>query len=316
MRCAPASAGAATQGGANRLVELIDWADEGGGTYYRDLLKNLVWLACTAPHGPPRSSAELLERLDRNTLSGLWAGTPKANSPLSFKDEHIASFRHRYQAFFDTIEGQLDGSFAFEDADSRYLLLNELVYGDETTKLARFLLEDFKQYVAARKRRGHQVLLIIDEFSAIANGEGVARVVEVVRSYGAAMVLAPQAYEGTGGEEAAKRIVNGAHTTILHAIPEPEALVRAAGTKIAIEASLQHDGGRSLDLGSAREQHQYKVSPNEVRELPPGMCFAMGSGKAQRSRWRRCRRQPQTGLVRHHRGRISRPRIAIHPTSP
>lgn len=268
---------------ANRLVELIDWAEEGGGTYYRDLSVNLVRLACTAPEGPPRSAAELLERLDRRTLPGLWAGTPNAEALLDFKDEQIASCRHRYRAFFDAIDGQLDGSFAFEDTDCGYLLLNELVYGEETTKLARFLLEDFKQYVAARKRVGHHVLLIIDEFSAIASGEGVARLIEVVRSWGASIVLAPQAYEGMGGEEAARRIVNAAHTTILHAVPEPETLVRAAGTKIAIEASVQHDAGRSLDVGSAREQHQYKVDPNEVRALPPGMCFVMGSGKAHRA---------------------------------
>jgi hypothetical protein len=37
----------------NRLVQLIDWADEGGGAYYRDLATNLVRLTCTAPDGPP-----------------------------------------------------------------------------------------------------------------------------------------------------------------------------------------------------------------------------------------------------------------------
>lgn len=58
--------------------------------------------------------------------------------------------------------------------------------------------------------------------------------------------------------------------------------MRVAGTKLAVEASLQHGAGRSLDLGSAREQHQYKVDPNEVRALPPGMCFVMGSGRAQK----------------------------------
>ena len=126
------------------------------------------------------------------------------------------------------------------------------------------------------------MLLIVDEFSAIADGERMARLVEVVRSYGAAVVLAPQAYEGMGGEEAAARILNAAHTIFLHAVPDPEPIVRAAGTRIAIEQSLQHDDGRSTEIGSAREQHQHKVSPNEVRQLPPGMCFVIGSGQAQK----------------------------------
>lgn len=267
---------------ASRLVELIDWADEGGGTYYRDLSVNLVRHACLAPQGPPRSSGELIARLERTTLTDLWTGTARAQSLLGFKDEQVAACRHRYQAFFDALDGQLDGHVAFEDSDTGYLLLNELLYGEETTKVARFLLEDFKQYVAARKPNGSHVLLIVDEFSAIASGPRVARLVEIVRSYGASLVLAPQAYEGMGGPEAAARILNAAHTILLHSVPEPEPLIRAAGTKIEIEASVQHDAGRSLDLGSAREQHQYKVSPNEVRALAPGMCFAIGSGQAQK----------------------------------
>jgi hypothetical protein len=104
----------------------------------------------------------------------------------------VDACRQRYAAFFDACEGRLDGSWAFEDTDAAYLLLNELLYGEETGKLGRFLVEDFKQFLAARNRQGRQVLLIIDEFSAIADGERVARMIETARSYGAAVVLAPQ----------------------------------------------------------------------------------------------------------------------------
>lgn len=267
---------------ASRLVELIDWADQGPAAYYRDLSTNLIRLACTAPAGPPRSSRELLDRLDRKTLAALWAGTDTARRVLAAKDEHMAGCRARYQAFFDAIDGQLDGDWAFEDTPAGYLLLNELLYGEETSKLARFLLEDFKQYVAARKPDGQRVLMIVDEFSAIATGDHIARMIETVRSYGASFVLAPQAYEGMGGPDPAARIVNAANTILLHRVPEPDRLVSAAGTRMGIESSLQHDQGRALDLGSAREQHQLRVDPNEVRRLTPGMCFAIGQGQAQK----------------------------------
>jgi hypothetical protein len=267
---------------ANRLVQLVDWADEGGGTYYRDLSVNLVRAACQAPGGPPRSSSELLDRLDRGRLSELWAGHARAQAIAAFKGEHVDACRQRYAAFFDACEGQLDGGWAFEDTDAGYLLLNELLYGEETSKLGRFLIEDFKQYLAARKQHGQQVLLIIDEFSAIADGERVARMIETVRSYGAAIVLAPQAYEGMGGPEASARILNAAHTILLHAVPDPEPIVKAAGTRLAIEQSLQHEAGHSTDIGSSRQQHQLKADPNEVRRLPAGMCYALGSGKAQK----------------------------------
>ena len=267
---------------ANRLVQLIDWADEGGGTYYRDLSVNLVRAACVAPGGPPRSSQEVLRRLDKNALTDLWAGHERAAAIAGFKGEHFDSARQRYAAFFDACEGQLDGDWAFEDTDCGYLLLNELLYGEETSKLGRFLVEEFKQYLAARRQDGRQVLLIIDEFSAIADGERVARMVEIVRSYGAAVVLAPQAYEGMGGEQASARILNAAHTVLLHAVPDPEPIVKAAGTRLVVESSLQHQDGVSTDLGSSRQQHQLRADPNHVRRLSEGMCFVLGNGMAQK----------------------------------
>lgn len=266
----------------SRLVELIDWATEGGGTYYRDLSVNLVRRACTAPSGPPRSSAELLRRLDKTHLLSLWAGRPEADEIARFKDEHIDACRQRYRSFFDATAGQLDGEWALEDVDSAYLLLNELAYGEETSKVARLLIEDFKQFVATRKDAGQRVLLIIDEFSAIADGERMARTVEVVRSYGVGVVLAPQAFDGMGGPEASARILNAAHTIFLHAIPDPEPVVKAAGTRMATEFSVQHDHGQSTDVGSTRQQHQHRADPNEVRRLPPGMCLVIGSGQAQK----------------------------------
>jgi type IV secretory pathway TraG/TraD family ATPase VirD4 len=209
-------------------------------------------------------------------------GHERATAIAGFKAEHFDSARQRYAAFFDACEGQLDGDWAFEDTDCGYLLLNELLYGEETTKLGRFLVEEFKQYLAARKQDGRQVLLIIDEFSAIADGERVARMIEVVRSYGAAVVLAPQAYEGMGGEQASARILNAAHTILLHAVPDPEPIVKAAGTRLVVESSLQHQDGLSTDLGSSRQQHQLRADPNHVRRLGAGMCFVLGNGKAQK----------------------------------
>ena len=95
-----------------------------------------------------------------------------------------------------------------------------------------------------RIREGHPVrgYSIYEATIRLADGERMARIVEVVRSYGATVVLAPQAYEGMGGDQAAARILNAAHTIFLHAVPEPERIVRAAGTRLAIERSELEEG--------------------------------------------------------------------------
>ena len=86
------------------------------------------------PRRPPRSSGELLGRLDRNALVRPLGGPPSAPPRLSFKAEQVDACRQRYDAFFDAIAGQLDGGWAFEDTDCGYLLLNELLYGEETSE--------------------------------------------------------------------------------------------------------------------------------------------------------------------------------------
>ncbi len=70
----------------------------------------------------------------------LWAGRPGAQEIERFRDEHIDACRQRYRSFFDATDGQLDGNWAFEDADCAYRLLNELLYAEETGKVGRFLI--------------------------------------------------------------------------------------------------------------------------------------------------------------------------------
>jgi hypothetical protein len=69
---------------------------------------------------------------------------------------------------------------------------------------------------------------------------------------------------------------------MLHAVPDPDPIIKAAGTRMATEWSLQHEHGRSTDLGSTRTQHQLRIDPNEVRSLTEGMAFVIGHGRAQK----------------------------------
>ena len=116
----------------------------------------------------------------------------------------------------------------------------------------------------------------------MADALAVERFVESVRSYGRAVVLAPQVVEGMGGPDVAARVMGSVGTVLLHQVPNPEEIIRLAGTRLEIESSLQHEAGWGTGAGSARAQHTFEVSPNEVRRLGPGTCFAIGSGRAQK----------------------------------
>jgi Cdc6-like AAA superfamily ATPase len=269
---------------SGRLLQLIDFADEGGGTYYRDLAVNTIRLACQTSAGPPRSSAELLARLRRDSLLELHpAHSPQAGEIAALSRDHLDGIRARYAAFFNTLNGALDGQTAFDQLDTAYFLLDGLRLKYEAGYLARFLVEEFTQWAAGRKPRHRRVLIIVDEFSAIAQaGQGLVDVIERTRGFGVAAVLCPQLAEGMGSPEAAARIIGSAQTILLHQMATPELFVRAGGTRRTHHTSRQLDGEDFTGRGSTRIEDEYRVDPNEVRRLKPGQCFAIGSGQAMK----------------------------------
>jgi Cdc6-like AAA superfamily ATPase len=269
---------------AGRLLQLIDFADEGGGTYYRDLAVNTVRLACDTASGPPRNSAELLGRLRRDALLKLHPKSSLAAAEVrALQREQLDAIRARYAAFFATVAGAIDGGLSFEQLDTGYFLLDGLRLKYEAGYLARFLVEEFTQWAVGRKARARHVLLIVDEFSAIAEaGKGLVDVVERTRGFGVAAVLCPQLAEGMGGAEAAARIIGSVQTILLHAMATPEQFVRAAGTKRVHFTTRQLEGDAFTGLGSTRVEHEYRVDPNQVRRLRVGQCFAIGSGLAMK----------------------------------
>jgi Cdc6-like AAA superfamily ATPase len=291
---------------AGRLLQLVDFADEGGGAYYRDLAVNTIRLACDSPSGPPRSSTELLARLQRNALFRLH---PKGSLALAeiaaLAKETLDGIRARYAAFFTTVNGALDGQVAFDQLDTAYFLLDGLRLKYEAGYLARFLVEEFTQWTVGRKPRPQRVLLIVDEFSAIAAaGQGLVDVVERTRGFGVAAVLCPQLAEGMGSPEAAARIIGSVQTILLHAMATPEQFVQAGGTRRVHFTTRQLEGDAFTGLGSTRVEHEYRVDPNDVRRLAVGQCFAIGSGLAMKlqiapaPRTARLAEQPQLTPVR------------------
>ncbi len=267
---------------AGRLLQLIDFATEGGGAYYRDLAVNAVRLACAGPAGAPRSAPELLRRLTRDALPELHPrGSPAAAEAAAFPRDQLDGIRARYSAFFATVGGALDGKVAFDEVEAAYFRLDGLRLKHEAGYLARFLVEEFTQWAVARKPRERRVLLVVDEFSAIAAaGRGLVDVVERTRAFGVAAVLCPQLAEGMGGPEAAARLIGSAQTILLHATPIPERFLEAAGGRRVAHTTLQLEGDEPTGRGTSRPGRERRVDPDEVRRLAPGQCFAIGSGRA------------------------------------
>jgi hypothetical protein len=263
-----------------RLMEIIDYTSEGPAAWYRDIAKNVLRLVCEHPDGPPRSSRTVLERMELGALRKAHEGSSAIRALTA---EQVRQVRLRYEAFFGQTRGALDGAWAWEDTTAAYLLLDSLALREETSGLARLLFEDFAHYFTTRKARERFCVLIVDEFSALAQGAGMAARIEQARGFHTGLVLAPQVVQGMGDENEAARILGSVETVICHRVNTPEEIVMLAGTRLRMEYSTHYAPGGSTGEGSARVQHQYKVDPNKVRALPPGAAYIISRGRAMRT---------------------------------
>jgi hypothetical protein len=262
-----------------RLMEIVDYADEGPAAWYRDIAKNVLRLVCEHPDGPPRSSGEALARMDLPVLRRAHDGDSAVSA---LKPEQVGQVRLRYAAFFGQSRGVLDGSWSWDEESCAYLLLDSLALREETRGLARYLLEDFAHYFTTRKPRERLCLLIVDEFSSLADAGEMATRVEQARGFNTGVVLAPQVLAGMGEESQAKRITGCVETVICHRLNDPEEVVKLGGTRLRIAHTTHYTRGGNTGEGSARYEHQYKVDPNEVRALSTGCAFVISRGRAMK----------------------------------
>jgi hypothetical protein len=267
----------------NRLMEVTDYSEP----YYREMALRVLELAISAPDGTPRSSAELLGRLGKTALRAAYRRTSQAAEIEELADRDIAGVANRYRAFFAAVGTSLDGAWAYEDTRACYVLLEGLALKAEAARLGRFFLEDFAHYAAVRKAQGSPVLLVVDEFSALESTSDAAHLFERLRSFGASVLVSSQGYAGLGA--AADRILDAAHTLVLHRCGEPERLIARAGTVSRLDHTRYVDAVSGAPAAGSREgavtrREQWRVRPNDVRQLPVGEAVVISGGRAARVR--------------------------------
>jgi hypothetical protein len=271
---------------ANRLLAVEDWASEGGGVYYRRMATLALQLACTPPSGPPRSSGDFLRRLDLRRLQQHWRGDATAQADLeqlAADPQVLAGVRGRYSAFFRALQGQADGCWALEDVDLAVLTIPTIASRSDADAAVRLVLEDLGHFATKRKARvGDDVLLVLDEFSAVEGGtEQAIHLAERLRDVGVPVIFGAQSPEGLGDERQQWRLL---HTVggglVLHQTPDPDVLVQLAGTIRVAEQAWQLDPWGPAGQARLHMAERPRVDPNQVRQLHPGEAFLIQAGRA------------------------------------
>src|SRR4249919_3349841 len=145
----------------------------------------------------------------------------------------------RFRTLFRRLGEGLDGPGGFGDADAWYCILEGTSQIGVAEAQARALVDLLADYTAHGQGRQREILLAVDEFSAVARRLPIWQLYERARSLGLAVQVSAQSWQGLAGHDDDRyRIAAAADGGIwLLRTPHPDPLTGLAGTRRAVETT-------------------------------------------------------------------------------
>jgi hypothetical protein len=194
----------------------------------------------------------------------------------------VADVALRFRALFRRLGPGLDGPGGFGDADVWYCILEgtaEIAVAEAQARTLVDLLASYVTYGAG----GREVLLAVDEFSAVSRRLPVWQLYERARSHGLAVQVSAQSWQGLADDEDERyRIAASADGGIwLLRTPYPDPVVALAGNRKTIDTTRRLLGAPLWgDDGSSRVRHTPVLEPDIVRSLDVGQTAYVHRGGA------------------------------------
>jgi hypothetical protein len=262
---------------------LLDLVEHGTGSaaYYADVMEAIVALAVQAPGGPPAGAADFLARLDLDWLTTAYAGAAEALATLRSGAQLIADVALRFRSLWRRLGPGFDRPGSFADADVWYCILEGTAETRVAEAQARALVDLLTSYITGPGQDA-EVLLAVDEFSAVSRRLPIWALYERARSLGLAVQVSAQSWQGlAAGEDERYRIAATAEGGIwLLRTPHPDPVVGLAGTRAEVDSSRRLTGGGQAwsGEGSSRARLIPVVDPDLVRGLGVGQVAYVHQG--------------------------------------
>ncbi len=258
-------------------ITLADLVEQGTGSaaYYADVLEAVVALAVSAPCGPPAGSADFLSRLDPDWLARAYAGGGHTGEQDLIRSaaRQIGDIALRFRTVLRRLGGGLDGPGGFGDADAWYCILEGTAEVTVAEGQARALVDLLASYVVHGAGQGRDILLAVDEFSAVSRRLPIWQLCERARSLGLAVQVSAQSWPGLAADEDERyRIAAAADGGIwLLRTPHPEPVTALAGTRRVLDTTRWLLGTRWwAHQGSTRVRQEPVADPALIRALDVG----------------------------------------------
>ena len=265
------------------LVDLIEHGT-GSAAYYADVMEALVALAVEAPCGPPTCAADLLARLEPGWLALAYAasGTAADQAMIRSQSRQLGDVALRFRTLFRRLGDGLDGPGGFGDADAWYCILEGTDQVPVAEGQARALVDLLASFAVSCGGK-REILLAVDEFSAVSRRLPIWTLYERARSLGLSVQVSAQSWQGLAATEDERyRIAAAAEGGVwLLRTPHPEPVAGLAGTRKAIQTTraLGRLGGWSR-RGSSRLHDEPVVDLGLIRRLDVGQVAYIHGGGA------------------------------------
>ncbi len=256
---------------------LLDMIEHGTGAaaYYADVMETIVALVVGAPGGPPASAADFLARLDAGWLGLAYAGPGHGAEAalLRSASRHVTDIALRFRTLFRRLGAGLDGPGGYGDADAWYCILEGTADMAVAEAQARALVDLLAQHAAHGAGARREILLAVDEFSAVSRRLPIWQLYERARSLGLAVQVSAQSWPGLAPDEDDRyRLAATADGGIwLLRTPHPEPVTALAGKRPVLDTSRRLLGvPRWAHEGSSRIREEPVADPALIRRLGVG----------------------------------------------
>jgi hypothetical protein len=262
------------------LHQLIE-SGEGSAAYYADVSASLIRLAVHAPGGPPASARDLLDRLEPGWLARAYADGRPADLAAIGDHRAIRDTQLRYAQLFERLGTGFEGRQELTSADAWYCILEGTAEPSVAEAQAMALTELIARAATSTGQR-RTIILAADDYSAVSRRVPLSNLYERGRSLGLGVMVSAQSWEGLGrDDDERKRIASTADGGLwLMQAPDPEPLIRYAGTRRTLEAARKLIGPAFGDEGTSRIQHAWTADPGIIRQLDTGQACLIRHGTA------------------------------------
>src|ERR1035438_6031971 len=185
--------------------------------------------------------ADFLGRLDASWLTMAYASAERADEAVLLRSagRHVGDIALRFRTLFRRLGSGLDGPGTFADADVWYCILEGTSEIAVAEAQARALVDMLASYAVSGSGAAAEILLAVDEFSAVSRRLPIWHLYERARSLGLAVQVSAQSWAGLAAHEDERyRVAATADGGIwLLRTPQPEPATALAGSRPVVDTT-------------------------------------------------------------------------------